>query len=390
MPPHLRSPRPSPASLPLPLLLALVIASAFRISGPAYADEVLLKNGKLIEGEVVEKGDRVTIRPYDAGAAIVLGRDRIESIRPKPRPVEPRPAGAAQGDAAPSAAPEATAAPAGGPDGAAAAMSVDSVPPELVKPPPMPEIEYSFIPLPDAQIRTAVESVFPRMVRVCVEELGMTFDGHVRLNIEIIHDTRQFQALETAIQSRHASIEGFYIPQQDKIVVRGDKLRMDAVSTLYHEASHALIRRELIFPPSWVDEGLAEFFEGFRVHGRKTNVIDPGYSDAWAKKLLLTRRLIPLREYFMLSNPQWNSLEITGDIKYIPRIMAWSLVTFLLTHEEGRMAFQRYVRALKENQTQNALAAAYKELDTSFPGGIRGLEESWHGWIRRTREPLAY
>lgn len=362
----------------------------------AGAEEIHLKNGKVIEGDVEIAGDRVLIRPWDAGASIVLSRDRIREILPKERPVEPP-----ENAEAPLDAPEDRDSP--GP----AAEGVEIDPPGMAMDAPdaessprpasedsaqprMPRIGYFYTPVPDAQVRAAIESVFPRIVRVCVEELGMKFKGYVPLVIEVVHDIERYQAYETWVFGPHFQSEGFYVPSLDRIIVRGNHIRLSIVSTLYHEGVHAFMYREFPYPPPWLNEGLAEFFEGFRVQGRSTLVLDPDYHDVFTKRLVSQGRMIPLHEYLNLSADDWRALDRQRENDRHPRSIAWSLITFLMSHEEGQEAFRQYLQALKSAQGAEGLAAAYDAFDAAYPGGVQKLERRWHGWILDIREPLKY
>lgn len=255
---------------------------------------------------------------------------------------------------------------------------------------PMPRIEYFYVPRPDSEVKAAIESVFPRIVRVCVKELGMSFNGYIPLRIHVVYDSAEFQAIEKRLFPTHRGIQGFYAPTLDSIVIRGDHTRLDIVSTLYHEATHALMQREFTRTPVWINEGLAEFFEGFRVHGSSTMVFDPDHHDPWSKHLLLRGEMIPLDRYLHLSDKEWRSIETSGQVTSLSRIMAWSLITFLMSHDEGIHAFSRYLQVIKQGQMNTRLAEGYAELEATYPGGIRSLERKWHRWIREQHKPLKY
>ncbi len=62
-----------------PLALAL-------LAGPAFADEILLKNGRSLEGKVTEAGDMVVFEK--AGLRMEMRRDEVSEIRRTPSPKE--------------------------------------------------------------------------------------------------------------------------------------------------------------------------------------------------------------------------------------------------------------------------------------------------------------
>lgn len=352
-----------------------VLASVALTAAPVAADEIILKNGKIIEGAARQAGDRVIIRPWNSDASIVLSADRIETILPKPAPyeygTEPAPEPQTPEEDEPKD----------------AANTVIERPP-LMLAPGMPRVDFTYQPAADAQMRAAIETVFPRIMAICVEELGMRFDREIDLNIRIFDDAASFEDYKNRNSDLHYAVEGYYAVKEDSIVVRGNKLRQKMVATIYHEGTHAVLRRQFEFIPSWIDEGLAEFFEGFRVHGDSTVVLSPQHNDEWAKRFLYEGNFIPLPEYLQLTNHEW--VEIDRTERNMPRIMAWSLVSFLMSSEEGRHALRRYLQALKRSTATEALATAYQELDSAYRGGIPSLEREWKRWVLEQRKAQTF
>lgn len=361
-------------------MLGFVLAGLAASS--SNADEIILKNGKIIEGSARRTGDRVIVRPSDSDASIVLNADQIETILPRSgsydsEDVSFRP------EESPSPH-EASLSPGETRD----APNIVLERPPLRLDPSIPRIDFSYDPAPDPQIRSAVETVFPRIMSICVGDLGMSFDQDIALNIKIFEDAASFEAYQNKHSDLHYAVEGYYAVEEDSIVVRGNESRQRMVATVYHEGTHAVLRREFDFIPSWIDEGLAEFFEGFRVHGQSTVALSPLHNDEWAKRFLHEGSLIPLPEYLQLTNHQW--VEIDQRDRHMPRIMAWSLVSFLMSSDEGRHALRRYLQALKRSSATEALATAYQELDSGYRGGIPALEREWKSWVLEQRKAQTY
>lgn len=349
-------------------LLSVVVA-------PVAADEIILKNGKIIEGSARRSGDRVIIQPLNSDASIVLKAERIEAILPKHSTFESH---------TENASPE---------DHALTTKAIDAANTVIERPPmkldpSVPAVKFTYEPTADAQIRAAVESVFPRIMSIFADTLGIDFDEDITLNIRIFEDVASFEAYKNQNSDLHYAVEGYYAVEEDSIVVRGNEFRQRMVATIYHEGTHAVLRREFSFIPSWIDEGLAEFFEGFRVHGNSTVALSPLHNDEWAKRFLHEGSLIPLPEYLQLTNHEW--VEIDQTARHMPRIMAWSLVSFLMSSEEGRHALRRYLQALKRSTPTEALATAYQELDSAYRGGIPALEREWKSWVLEQRKAQTY
>jgi hypothetical protein len=67
-----------------PIALAPVVLAL--LAGPAFADEILLKNGRSLEGKVTEAGDCVVFEK--AGLRMELRKDEVSEIRRSPSPKE--------------------------------------------------------------------------------------------------------------------------------------------------------------------------------------------------------------------------------------------------------------------------------------------------------------
>lgn len=359
-----------------PAFVSVLVAALLTMNAaPIGSDEIILKNGKIIEGSARRAGDRVIIRPWNSDASIVLESERIEAILPGNSGFESEVAPDSQSGDSSLTTPK------------DAANTIIERPPMQLDP-SVPAVSFSYEPAADAHIQAAVESVFPRIISIFVDTLGLNLDQDIALNIRIFEDVASFEAYKSQNSDLHYAVEGYYAVEEDSIVVRGNALRQRMVATIYHEGTHAVLRREFEFIPSWIDEGLAEFFEGFRVHGDSTVALSPLHNDEWAKRFLHEGSLIPLSEYLQLTNHEW--VEIDQSARHMPRIMAWSLVSFLMSSEEGRHALRRYLQALTRSTATEALATAYQELDSAYRGGIPALEREWKSWVLEQRKAQTY
>jgi hypothetical protein len=354
------------------------LVSALVLQPHARADEVILKNGKIIEGAVRESGSRVFIRPWDSDATIAIDRSQIETILPReaPRTTET------------STAPHEAAEPAlNSPIREMANPRLSGPSADRPAGPAIPKVNFSIEPPLSPQSRAALEDGVPRILTFMVSELGFEFEVEsIDLNIEVFDDFGQFEAYKSENSDLHYEVEGYYAVEEDRILVWKNQFDQKLLATIYHEGTHAILRRKLDFVPRWIDEGLAEFFEGLRIHGSNSVVLGPEFNDGWSKRFLYENRIIPLNEFLRMTNHQW--LELDEQTRHLPRIMAWSLVAFLMETDEGRQVLRRYVETLKRVPTTDALALAYQELNSAYPGGVARLERQWRAWITGKRTAL--
>lgn len=354
----------------VPALLAWLLPAAL------HADEIILKNGKIIQGDSRVTGSRVVIQPWDSDVSIVLDRSRIETIIPAggpiPAPAQPSAAGAAPHPIAEEAR-----------DAANTPLSRPSNPASPYNP-AIPRVEFELDSQLDAQVRATLDRVFPSIMSVCVRDLEMTLPDEIPLNIQIFEDLASFEKHKALNSDIHYAVEAYYAVKEDKIFIWKNRFDQNVLANIYHEGTHAILRRELNSIPSWIDEGLAEYFEGIHLQGNTVLVLSPPNNDGWAKRFLLEGRMTPLHDFLRMSNYQWREMDETT--RSLPRIMAWSLVSYLMAQNEGRHALKRYLHALKRTTPGESLLTAFQELNAAYPGGVAALDRGWRSWILEDRK----
>jgi hypothetical protein len=133
----------------------------------------------------------------------------------------------------------------------------------------------------------------------------------------------------------------------------------------FHQFVHAVIRGGI---PTWVDEGLAEYFgEGvFTGDGMVTGCI-PSFRLRRVQQGIADHRFVPLAKMMAMSHAQWNGrLDITNYDQ------AWSMVHFLAQGDGGKYqdAFARYLQLVGEgNSSERAWTMAF--------GSVEGFEAKW-------------
>ena len=124
-------------------------------------------------------------------------------------------------------------------------------------------------------------------------------------------------------------------------IVRLDQDLPGAYNVVYHEYVHSLLHSNFRWLPTWLDEGLAEFYGNSRFEGKKTYVGVPSVR----VEQLKNRTLIPL-ETLLVVNP-WSYFR--GDENQIATFYAqsWALVHYLvfgLGMEDGKKLSHFYAQ----------------------------------------------
>jgi len=107
-------------------------------------------------------------------------------------------------------------------------------------------------------------------------------------------------------------------------VVGNDKINRDEFAIVYHEYVHSLLHMNLHWLPTWLDEGLAQFYAFTRFEGSRTYVGAPS-RDEHALAVLQTRTTIPLAK-FLDQRDSFSRSEEDTELFYE---QSWALTHFL-------------------------------------------------------------
>lgn len=199
----------------------------------------------------------------------------------------------------------------------------------------------------------------------------------IDLNIRFYSDPARFHAYRRTVAPETSSKAiGFYTSRlnQSTVLVQGDKVHV--VSTAIHEASHAIVAAMFGGTPTWLNEGMAEFFEMYKSGGGQQRVFE---MNSGHLRLLKQSQLPPLLSHFSQPAHQWYS-HSNMDLNYA---VGWSLVYFLMSSMEGRKFLRYMLDNLAVNYCKNFSTIAY--FNGNYPGGLSGFERSWKKWLRRVR-----
>jgi hypothetical protein len=194
-----------------------------------------------------------------------------------------------------------------------------------------------------------------------------------KIQLLLMGDPNRFDAYyaEASPASGSRNVAGFYRIDKNQAVVKYDAKRPgQGLRTTFHEVSHLITASHLGPTPSWLTEGLAEYFEMMQVAGQG-GTIHPNHAHI---KLLRTTPLPRLQDYLAIDRPDWY-----GEYRDRNYAMAWSLINFLMAGSPGKYALQDTMQLAHQNFCKPFSAAA--ALANAYPGGIRQLEIDWRNWL---------
>lgn len=132
-------------------------------------------------------------------------------------------------------------------------------------------------------------------------------------------------------------------------MVGSDKITRDEFAVIYHEYVHSLLHLNLHWLPTWLDEGLAQFYAYTRFEGDKTNVGAPP-RDKYALAVLQYRTTIPLPKFL----DQRGSFSRNDEDTELFYEQSWALTHFLTMGPgmEGGARLRKFFNATQEGVEQ--------------------------------------
>jgi hypothetical protein len=209
-----------------------------------------------------------------------------------------------------------------------------------------PYTVYTGVPIaPDAPAIRHLQALDRQLAAM----LGTKIDpGEHPVEVYILNDRKAFSHFLTFYYPELPPRRAFFLAQGPRRVVYtflGDRLEED----LRHEATHALLHVACAEIPLWLDEGLAEYFEG--------------PDESGANREHLSRLATDCKEGWQ---PDLARLEALNDVRQMsPRDYreAWGWVHYLLNGPPaGKAALLAYLNDLRKNPAAPPLS---QRLDTS-------------------------
>jgi hypothetical protein len=208
------------------------------------------------------------------------------------------------------------------------------------------------------------------------DTLGYAEAPEVRLKGHYFCSESAYEAYKRRLGATSASGTGFFSPRYQEIVVMSHAPHQGR-QTLMHEASHALLRSQKAVYSKWLNEGLAEYFEGASWDEHTGFQIQPQpLKDERVKALYRKGKLPTLAAYLKLSDSQWQGLQSPVPVG---STIAWSLVYYLMENPQ----YHGVIRTLIADQQQGR--SSVESLSQHYPGGLPRLEQDWHRFILAQR-----
>ncbi len=241
-------------------------------------------------------------------------------------------------------------------------------------------IEYKYVGS-TYQLKNNLENSLKNVYRIVSSLLGKERLRLSTVNLRIFESSNSFHKFRKSFApGTNENTGGFY--QHGKGInlaaTYAHQNLNDIIKVSLHESFHVLAQEIFTNTPTWFNEGMAEYFETMTL----ANAISTIHSQPNWSNLLRTNRKITLNHLVtMKPNDFYSKNNLQNSLHYAS---AWSLISYLMQHSEGRQFLKKYMQSMYDNYCLDTptlqLIAQY------YPGGSKTLEKNWHQWISRSSQ----
>jgi TonB family protein len=184
------------------------------------------------------------------------------------------------------------------------------------------------------------------------------------IEVMLIGDDQTLKELAPEYNGRKVAVAGYYQRGNDRdfIVLSGRVFPETLTSVVYHELTHYFLGRSLVHRPTWLSEGLAEYFATADIRDEEISL---GGLSSDRMQLLKNNPPLPLKFLFAVgtNSPYYNET-LKANMFYAE---SWAFVHFMM-HGEYADRFKQYVEALTRGDANllDYLNVSERDLELHF------------------------
>lgn len=229
-------------------------------------------------------------------------------------------------------------------------------------------------------VQNAILFGVDRILTTYKDEFSLPYKDDFRVNVIIIKDQDHFLEFQKQHIGKVISTSGYYSGSKKETVVWADNNIEEMLDTLFHEASHMILRNQVPSIPVWANEGLAVYFGGLNVIGKKKRINLSQNRHSWMKHWAENGMPIPLDVYLALDHKSWMALrKKDSNVAYT---IGYEVVYFMMSNSRNQNMFGQIINQYKIKGEQ---AKATEMIDEYYKGGFEKFQEHWFKWIPKAR-----
>ncbi|MCW8932375.1 MAG: DUF1570 domain-containing protein [Gammaproteobacteria bacterium] len=220
-----------------------------------------------------------------------------------------------------------------------------------------------------------------QIYKILNNNVGVSQLNPITFNLKLFDDKNTFNTYKIKVAPNMGTAGGFYISKINEASVYTGRNDQRMYEVTRHEATHAIVNGAFGQIPTWLNEGLAEYFEELSFKNSMTRIIalDETRLDSLAKNGLPS-----LTTYFNMTNKQWYS-ESNKNKHYS---LGWSLVYFMMSSKNDKQFLKYMLDHLAYNYCKPFSDIQY--INKHYPGGLTGFERNWKKWLVSSKRDHYY
>jgi hypothetical protein len=225
-----------------------------------------------------------------------------------------------------------------------------------------------------------------RIVDTYGETFGFTYPDRFKVKITLFSNREEFLTYQREQIGTIISESGYYAGAHRETVVLNEKNttrtedEKEMVGIVFHEANHLILSYHIPWCPTWVNEGLSEYFEGLNVFGEDRRVYLQENRHYWCKRWARKGFPIELQEYLGFTHEQW--MAFRNKDPNAAYTIGYSLVYFMMSRGKTEEVLKEL---LWEFKRQGKAANSIEIVERYYPGGFEKFKRIWLKWIPRAR-----
>ncbi len=195
----------------------------------------------------------------------------------------------------------------------------------------------------------------------------------VHINLTLIKGERRFAQFRDKHTSGISTNSGFYTSKNNLAAVRWTG-KQRTLQVAKHEISHLIIGNLFGNPPTWFNEGLAEFIEHLETRQNASIArVDESILQNIQRKV--SRHDLPGFNWLMsTSYPEWEEYDKNLMYQY-----SWLIIHYLITDLAGKKFIGDYLDHLAKNRCRSFNSSDL--FARHFTQGRKGMEREWKHWL---------
>lgn len=205
------------------------------------------------------------------------------------------------------------------------------------------------------------------------------------ITVVVFRDDESYTPFKPLYHGRPSEVSGYFQSSNGAIYITltADWRASDPYAIIFHEYVHFLTNDAFAPLPTWLSEGLAEYYSSFEATkgGRKITV---GKSIPSRVRLLREGKFLPLASVLAVNHdsPLYNE----ADNKSMFYAQSWALVHYLMAGNKGsrQPQLRQFIAGLARGQSAGTAEESFKH---TFQTSLAGFELELMNYIHRNNYP---